>query len=57
VRQRPCGTPKKACNGYVLQILFAIILVGKAIELCYVVKAICSTNCLLAALLKHVNPS
>ena len=40
-----------------MQILFAIILIGIAIELGYVVKAIGSTNRLLAALLKHIKPS
>jgi hypothetical protein len=39
------------------QILFAIILVGIAIELAYVVRAIGSTNRLLSALLKHIRPS
>jgi hypothetical protein len=39
-----------------LQILFAIILVGIAIELWYVGKAIGTTNRLLASLLKHIKP-
>jgi len=38
------------------QLLFAIVLIGIAIELGYVVKAIGSTNRLLAALLKHIKP-
>jgi hypothetical protein len=37
-----------------MQILLAIILIGIAIELAYVVKAIGSTNRLLASLLKHI---
>lgn len=40
-----------------MQILFAIILIGIAIELAYVVKAIGSTNRLLAALLKQIRPT
>ena len=39
-----------------VQILFAIILIGIAIELGYVVRAIKSTNRLLAALLKQIRP-
>ena len=38
------------------QILFVIILIGIAIELAYVVRAIKSTNRLLAALLKQIRP-
>ena len=40
-----------------LQILFAIILVGIAIELAYISKRIGETNRRLSALLKHINPS
>jgi hypothetical protein len=39
-----------------MQILLVIILVGICIELAYVVKAIGSTNRLLASLLKHIKP-
>ena len=39
-----------------VQILFVIILIGIAIELAYVVRAIKSTNRLLAALLKQIRP-
>jgi hypothetical protein len=39
-----------------LQILLVIILIGIAVELAYVVKAIRSTNRLLGALLKHIKP-
>ena len=39
-----------------LQILFGIILVGIAIELAYIGKAISVTNKRLTALLKHINP-
>jgi hypothetical protein len=40
-----------------VQLLFVIILIGIAIELGYVVRAIKSTNRLLAALLKHIRPA
>ena len=39
-----------------LQILFGIILVGIAIELAYIGKAITVTNKRLSALLKHISP-
>jgi hypothetical protein len=39
-----------------LQILLGIILVGIAIELAYIGKAISATNKRLSALLKHINP-
>jgi hypothetical protein len=58
--QRRLGTLRPAILGVAMdwmQILFAIILIGIAIELGYVVKAIGSTNRLLAALLKHIKPS
>jgi hypothetical protein len=37
-----------------LQILLAVILIGIAIELAYIGKAIKATNRLLGALLKHI---
>ncbi len=40
-----------------LQLMFAIILIGIAIELAYIGRAIGSTNKLLAALLRHIRPS
>ena len=39
-----------------LQILFGIILVGIAIELSYIGRAIGVTNKRLSALLKHISP-
>ena len=39
-----------------LQLLFGIILIGIAIELAYVVRAIGETNKRLSALLKHIKP-
>jgi hypothetical protein len=39
-----------------LQILFGIILIGTAIELAYIGKAIGETNKRLSALLKHIKP-
>jgi hypothetical protein len=39
-----------------MQILLVIILLGICVELGYVVKAIGSTNRLLANLLKHIKP-
>ena len=39
-----------------LQILLGIILVGVAIELAYIGKAIGATNKLLGALLRHIKP-
>ena len=39
-----------------MQILLVIILFGICVELGYVVKAISSTNRLLATLLKHIKP-
>ena len=39
-----------------LQLLFAIILIGIAIELAYIGKALGTTNRLLGALLRHIKP-
>ena len=39
-----------------LQILLGIILIGIAIELAYIGKAIQATNRLLGTLLKHIKP-
>ena len=39
-----------------LQILFGIILLGIALELAYIGKAIRVTNKRLSALLKHISP-
>jgi hypothetical protein len=51
-----CSTPWETTMDLWLQMLFAIILVGIAIELWYIRKAITSTNRLLGALLKHIKP-
>ena len=39
-----------------LQLLFAIILIGIAIELAYIGRALGTTNRLLGALLRHIKP-